>query len=398
MQAFESSTGCQNASGHDHFAATGLNWNRISEGTSGWTIFAKPQSHRVDMAMNHPLAPPGDRQGNLALISFLGVVISSVILFLWELYMLTSAVMNQPERITGWNALMRELPALVLLIGLVVVGLILGVHSARLGSRRGRLAVWLLSLAVFLVLEETIGSTLEEMGSSGSIKLANSLIPAFAAAALLTLSICLWLARKASQTASVRPPGNAGAPSGYKLAVLVALAGIAGGFIWLFAAQTLLTLHADDFARTRVPGSLIAKANSPGTLYVYAEGGNVYSGYPSLGDLVLRVIDPSGRAVKVTAVSPMPEYRSHGKIGRVVGRLYANSPGSYVLVSESYQPQVDAPHAPSNIYGGVAVGDDVTKWMQPNEWGVVVLESVTIAVALVLSLATLINRRQALQG
>ncbi len=348
--------------------------------------------------MNHPLAPPSNRQGNLALLSFLGVVISSVILFLWELYMLTSAVMNQPERITGWNAFMRELPALVLVIWVLVVGLILGVHSARLGSRRGRLAVWLLSLAVFLALEETAGSTLEEMGFSTSTKLANFLIAVFAAAALLTLSICLWLTRKDSQTSSSRPAGNGGALSGYKLADLVALAGIAGSFIWLFAAQTLLTLHADDFVRTRVPGSLIVKTSSPRTLYVYAEGGNVYSGYPSLGDLALRVIDPSGHAVEVTAVSPMPEYSSHGKIGRVVGRLYANSPGNYVLVSESYQPQLDAPHPPPNIYGGVAVGDNVTNWMQPNEWGVVVLLSVTLAVALALSLATLRGRRLTLQG
>ena len=348
--------------------------------------------------MNHPLAAPGDRGGKLALVSFLGVVISSVILFLWELYMLTSAVINQPERLTGWRAVIRELPALLLVIGFLVVGLILGVHSARLGSRRGFVALWLLSLAVFLVLEETVGSSLEAIGSSGSIKLANSLVPAFAVAALLTLSICLWLTRRDSRTAHVRPPRNGAALSGYKLAALVALAGIAGGFIWLFAAQTLLTLHADNFVRTRVPGSLIAETSSPAMLYVYAEGGNVYSGYPSLDDLALRVTGPSGRDVKVNAVSPMPEYRSHGKVGRVVGRFYANGQGSYLLVSESYQPQMEAPHAPPNIYGGVAVGDNVTNWMQPNEWGVVVLQSVTLAVALALSLATIRERHQPLHG
>ncbi len=336
----------------------------------------------------------GRHLGNLAILSFFLVLIASIILFLWSLYMMTSQGINQPERVEGWAAILRNLPAFSLVILPLAAGLGLSVRSAQLGFRRGLVAIWILSLEAFLVLVEVVGGSLESVGMQS---LSTRMVPAFAAVAILILITSVWLARKGSPTWKTTNQAlrrRSGALE--RLALASVLTGIIGGFAWLSIAQIALTAHASAFARTKVPGSLTVKIKQPGSRYIYAEGANVYLGYPSLDELAITVTGPAGKLAPLTTITAKPVYLSEGKTGRIVGSFQAKSAGDFKVVSEAYQPPLSAPYAPSNAYGGIAVGDNVENSMMTSELGVAVLLILTSGAAVLLLLTAAKNNRRSL--
>jgi hypothetical protein len=231
-----------------------------------------------------PSRRPGDRSGNLALLLLLGVPIALVVLVLWQFVMQTSAEFSDVERTRGLSAVLHELPATLLLLVPVVAGLVLGVRSARLGSRRGVVAIWLYSLVLSFV---------GLMAFSGeSVTTVEWILFAAGAIAVLLLSLRAARPRPMDNRAASAPDRNPLAGR-FRLAALLPIVGIAVAFIWLSAAQAVLSGHANGFVRARIPESGAVHVVTPpvdraGAYYVYVEGNAV----ETLRDLAVQVIDP----------------------------------------------------------------------------------------------------------
>jgi hypothetical protein len=338
-----------------------------------------------------PSRRPGGRPGSFALLLLLGVLGALVILVVWQFVVQTSAELNQPERIRGWSVVLLELPATLLLFAPVIAGLTLAVRSARLGSRRGVAAIWLHSLALFLVVLVVVQGSAEGIMTTSAANAAWLLFPPAACAAIAALVLCLRAARSRPQdkrTAS--PPDRKPCTARFRLAILLPIVGIAGGFIWLFAAEAALSGHASGFARASVPGAVTLPVGHAGTYYVYAEG----NAPDTLGDLAVQVTGPAGGVVPVKALTPRPVYLRHLRGGRAVGTFEASRTGDYRVAATGNQPPVAAPYAPSNPYGDFAVGNSVANWMQPHERGVAALLFVTVGSSIVLTVATATRRRR----
>ena len=97
----------------------------------------------------------GDRLLRASRLSLIGVPVALVVLVVWENVVSTSAMLDDGERVRGWESVLRELPASLLLVAPTVVGLVLAVRAARYGVVGGamRAIVWHgLALAVVLVI------------------------------------------------------------------------------------------------------------------------------------------------------------------------------------------------------------------------------------------------------
>ncbi|HET9442737.1 MAG TPA: hypothetical protein VFO65_05400, partial [Acidimicrobiales bacterium] len=114
-------------------------------------------------AVGLPGPDAGSGPARTALLLLAAVPVAVVALVLWELGVQTSAGYNPSERVRGWSAVLRELPALVLLFAPVVLGLGLGVRAARLGARPGRAAIWLHAGALLFLLAIALAGAAEDV-------------------------------------------------------------------------------------------------------------------------------------------------------------------------------------------------------------------------------------------
>ena len=171
-----------------------------------------------------PSRRPGDRPGNFALLLLLGFLAALVSLVVWQFVVQTSAELNQPERVRGWSVVLLELPATLLLFAPVIAGLTLAVRSTRLGSRRGVAAIWLHSLALFLVVLVVVQGSAEGIMTTSAANAAWLLFPPAACAAIAALVLCLRAASSRQQDSRLdRRPSVAR----FRLAVLLPIVGIA---------------------------------------------------------------------------------------------------------------------------------------------------------------------------
>ena len=337
-----------------------------------------------------PSRRPGDRSGRLALLLLLGVPVALVVLVLWQFVMQTSAEFNETERITGVSAVLRELPAMLLLLVPVVAGLVLGVRSARLGSRRGVVAIWLYAWVLFLV----------GLMVFSSERFIAAVWVLFAAVAIAVLLLCLRAARPGPPgVQAATAPDRSPLAGRFRLAALLPIVGVAVAFIWLSAAQGVLSGHANGFVLASIPERGAVRAvtvpvDRAGAYFVYVEGSEV----ETLGDLEVQVTDPRGSAVPVRAVAPRPEYLHGWRGGYAVGTFDASGPGGYRVASTGTQPPVEAEFAPANPYGDFAVGDSVASWMRPHEWGVAAMLLVTVGSSIVLVVVAALRRRRSQAG
>lgn len=168
------------------------------------------------------------------------------------------------------------------------------------------------------------------------------------------------------------PPARRPPRSRYRLAALVAIAGIAVAFGCALAAQAALSSRADGFARTSVPGELTVRVEHTATYYVYAEG--TLWLHPSV-----RVTDPDGHAVPVKTTSPGPNYG-----GSAVGAFDATRTGDYrVAVATGTTAQ-----------GDFAVGGRFPLWLRLSDLGVLTLMVLSVGSSVVLVVVTAIQRRR----
>ena len=144
------------------------------------------------------------------------------------------------------------------------------------------------------------------------------------------------------------PPARRPPRSRYRLAALVAIAGIAVAFGCALAAQAALSSTADGFARTSVPGELTVLVERAATYYVYAEG--TLWLHPSV-----RVTDPDGHAVPVKTTSPGPNYG-----GSAVGAFDATRTGG---TTGSRWPRVPLFRATSPLAAASRCGCSCPTWV-----------------------------------
>lgn len=116
-------------------------------------------------------------------------------------------------------------------------------------------------------------------------------------------------------------------PLGYWLAAAIAIVAVIGAVGWT-AARTLDVIHSpDDFARVSLPSVTTFPTTASGKLVIYYEGAEK----PSLGGLGVRVLDPSGRPVAVTAYPGDLRYDRAGIVARAVGGFDADQAGRYTI-------------------------------------------------------------------
>jgi hypothetical protein len=165
----------------------------------------------------------------------------------------------------------------------------------------------------------------------------------------------------------------------YWLVALLAVAGIAAAITWA-TFRTLDTIgRVDDFARTAIPGNVVAHLAEHGTLVVYFEG----DGKPTPAELGLTVSGPDGARISVQQYEQELQYDAPQGLGvaSAVASFEATSSGRY-LVSATETPQRGA---------RLAVGEDVGRGLiSALLWpGVLALAVVVVSSAL----AVQTNRR-----
>ena len=332
-------------------------------------------------------APPGDAQGSRALLLLAAVPVAVAIYALWQVAMQTSGGFAESERVTGWSAVLRALPADALVIVPAAAGLWLGTRSSALGWRRGQVATWLHAAALtgMLALVLEVGAEAFWAVVPGTVAWALLVVALGAGAASLAASLAAGRTppgRHLDTTPPDEPPGS-GWSSGPgrtglpRLAVVLVAAGIAGSFVWLGTAQAVLTHEAAGFERTAVPGTVTVTSDRPTSWVVYAEGNAA-----SLGsDIGIVATDPSGRPLAVRPGPAGAQYLLGGRGARAIGSFATTAPGTYRVAVTTTQPPVEAPFAPADPYGDVAVGASMARFMLPSEWGAAAWLVVTVAAA-----------------
>lgn len=181
----------------------------------------------------------------------------------------------------------------------------------------------------------------------------------------------------AASTAASRKPSSAG----YRVAAVVALAGLLGAVLWAALGALGAVTAPDDLARAALPANVTAEVTEPGTLVVYYEGDPV----PSLAQLDVEVAGPGGPLVQVSDVGYDLRYDSPtepGGVGTAVATFEAAEPGQYAITSR-YDPRGLA---------HLAVGENIGADFVQRMLGPVLLAAGTLLVAVVVALSTVTRR------
>jgi hypothetical protein len=135
------------------------------------------------------------------------------------------------------------------------------------------------------------------------------------------------------------------APLGYWLAAAIAIVALIATVGWAAARTFNVISSPDDFARVSLPGATTIPITASGKLVIYYEG----TAEPSLGRLGVRVLDPAGRPVAVTAYRGDVRYDRAGLVAKAVGSFDVRTAGRYTVSAG----------APAEAGAKLAVGEDL---------------------------------------
>ena len=178
-----------------------------------------------------------------------------------------------------------------------------------------------------------------------------------------------------------RREGDRRRPStaGYRLAVVIAVAGFAAGAGWGITAYLGIQRQIDDFGRVGVPGQIVVSIQETGGRVLYYEGSEPIS----LTDLAPQVSAPDGTAVAVEEYGLDLRYDTpDGGVGRAIGMFAADSPGRYEVRIDGIAP----PGAE------VAIGETIAHSKLGSVVGAVLLILGTLSVGVVLTIVTAVRR------
>lgn len=134
-------------------------------------------------------------------------------------------------------------------------------------------------------------------------------------------------------------------PLGYWLAAAIAIVALIAAVGWAAARTFDVISSPDEFARVSLPGATTIPITASGKLVIYYEG----TAEPSLDRLGVRVLDPSGRPVAVTAYRGDLRYDRAGLIAKAVGSFNTGTAGRYTVSAG----------APSEASAKLAIGEDL---------------------------------------
>ncbi len=296
----------------------------------------------------------GDRLAARALAALPGVVIAAALLVFWQLFMQTSALFNEPERIYGWGALGRDLPAYALVLLPITIGLSLSARAILVGSRRGRLAAGVNAVVLLGVAFMVLDAAASEVVRSAPGWVAWPLFVVAAAVAGVAFVVTNRSAKR-NRRAQLNPGGQRPA-SRHGGALVLALVGLVASLGWLAIAQSTLTMRTSGFARASLPGTVVFNVNTPGTYFVYAEK----SAADAPEGLTVEVVFDRAASLAVHNFAGGPAYLREMRGARPVASFSAVMPGTY---------RVSASVSPLYPRGTFAVGPSVSGWMTPSIWG-----------------------------
>jgi hypothetical protein len=157
-------------------------------------------------------------------------------------------------------------------------------------------------------------------------------------------------------------------PLGYWLAAAIAIVALIAAVGWAAARTFDVISSPDGFARVSLPGATTIPITASGKLVIYYEG----TAEPSLGRLGVRVLDPSGRPVAVTAYRGDVRYDRAGLVAKAVGSFDAGTAG---------RDPVSA-GAPTEASAKLAVGEDLGGAMKDTVlWAGLIMGAGAIAAA-----------------
>ena len=121
---------------------------------------------------------PRNRMSAIATWLLVGVPVGLAWFIIWPGIVKTSPTTADADRIRGWESVVRELPATVPFIGIVVFGMFLGAKAARTGAvRRGMLAVRLHAVAMVGILLIVLGGSADNIMTTRSASVKWFLFP-----------------------------------------------------------------------------------------------------------------------------------------------------------------------------------------------------------------------------
>ena len=157
-------------------------------------------------------------------------------------------------------------------------------------------------------------------------------------------------------------------PLGYWLAAAITIVAVIGAVGWGTARTLDVISTPDDFARVSLPGATTIPITASGKLVIYYEG----TAKPSLGRLGVRMLDPTGRPVAVTAYRGDLRYDRAGLVANAVGRFDAGTAGRYTVSAG----------APAEATAKLAVGEDLGGAMKDTVlWAGLIIGAGAIAAA-----------------
>ena len=127
-----------------------------------------------------------------------GIPIGIFALIVWANIVKTSPTIADDERIRGWESVVRELPATIVMLGVVVIGLALAVRAGRGGDTEGaqRAIVWH-GVGLFVILLIIGNGSAENIMTTRPSTVKWLLLPVQVGLAILSVIISRRLARSA---------------------------------------------------------------------------------------------------------------------------------------------------------------------------------------------------------
>lgn len=100
-----------------------------------------------------PEGAAGARAARASMRCLMGVPVGIAFSIVWSTIVRTSPTVADDKRVRGWGTVLRDLPATVVLLGVVAAGMSLAVRAGRQGAvSRARRAIWFHGAALLLVL------------------------------------------------------------------------------------------------------------------------------------------------------------------------------------------------------------------------------------------------------
>ena len=118
------------------------------------------------------------RLARMSLFFLAGVPLGIVFLVVWSTYVDTSPTLSDEERIRGWESVVRELPATLSMVLVVIAGMALAVRAGRHGAIGAALqAIWLHGAGLFIVLLIVVPGSVDNIMETRSATVKWLLLP-----------------------------------------------------------------------------------------------------------------------------------------------------------------------------------------------------------------------------